>query len=271
MDCRRLVYLIVFTCIAADTGHGQQLVSGSVTTPQAAALLSQSASALAGPTPLADVTLIGTAESIIGSEDETGAVSLKATASGQSRIDLSLSDGNHSEVRSLDASDNLVGSWSGPDGVQHPISYHNLLTDSSWFFPALTMRRLAAVSGLVATYIGPETLNGQSVLHASFLQPAAETGANAATIQHLTQIDAYFDTATFLPVALSFVAHPDGNELIDIPVQIFFSNYQSVNGVQAPYRVQKMLNGTLVLDVHLQSVVLNSGLSASAFAVQPAQ
>lgn len=272
MRARFLRALGVFIlCFQVGPVSAQQSPGTAAPQPQATTLLAQSAAALSGAA-VSDVTLTGTAESIVGSDDETGSVSLKAMMSGQSRMDLSLPSGNRSEVRSVDAMNSLAGSWTGPDGVEHPISYHNLLTDSSWFFPALTMKRLAAVSGLVATFVGQETLNGQSVLHVSFVQPPmSAAGANTAIVQHLTQMDAYLDPTTFLPVALSFAVHPDGNELLDIPVQILFANYQSVNGVQTPFRVQKILNGTLVLDIQVQSVLLNSGLSTSAFAVNTVQ
>jgi hypothetical protein len=48
-------------------------------------------------------------------------------------------------------------------------------------------------------------------------------------------------------------------------VEIDFSNYQAVNGVQVPFRVQKFLNGSLFLDVTVQSAVLNSGIPQSDF------
>jgi hypothetical protein len=90
-------------------------------------------------------------------------------------------------------------------------------------------------------------------------------------MQHLTQMDLYLDPTSLLPVALSFMTHPDNSELLDIPVQVQFSNYQSIGGVQIPFHVQKFLNGSLSLDVQVQSAVLNSGLSSSAFAVQVSQ
>src|SRR5208283_3833247 len=159
----------------------------ATTQPQASTLLAQSAVALAGSVAISDVTLTGTAQSVAGSDDETGTVVLKAMAGGESRMDLTLSNGIRSEVRSLDSNGSPLGAWSGSDGVQHAIAYHNLLTDSSWFFPALTVRRLANLIGLIGTYVGQETLNGQSVLHVSFVRPpAVVTAPNAAVMQHLT-------------------------------------------------------------------------------------
>ncbi|MGB7727413.1 MAG: hypothetical protein WBL50_05235 [Candidatus Acidiferrum sp.] len=249
-----------------------QTATTGTTQPQASMLLAQSAAALTGSTTISDVTLTGKVQSLAGSDDESGTVSLKAMAAGESRMDLALSSGVRSEIRSFDSNNSPIGAWSGSDAVQHAISYHNLLTDSSWFFPALTLNRLVSNSGIVGTYIGQETLNGQSVLHISLYQPpVGVTGQTAALPQHLSQMDLFLNPTTLLPVALSFTTHPDNNALLDIPVQVQFSNYQSIGGVQIPFQVQKFLNGTLSLDLQVQSAVLNSGLSASGFSVQVTQ
>jgi hypothetical protein len=80
--------------------------------------------------------------------------------------------------------------------------------------------------------------------------------------------DLYLDAKTFLPVALSFSAHPDTNALVNIPVQVQFSNYQTVGGVRVPFHVQKYLQGSLFLDLAASQAVLNSGLPDSDFSIQ---
>ena len=120
------------------------------------------------------------------------------------------------------------------------------------------------------TYVGQETRNGQAVQHVSVYQPASsdlDSGA-AALWQHLTQIDLYLDATTSLPAALVFNAHPDNSTVTDIPIEIDFSNYQTVSGVELPFHVQKFLNNNLLLDLQLQTVNLNTGLTSSAFPVQ---
>lgn len=243
----------------------------SPTPPQAATLLAQSAAALSGGVTVSDVTLTGTVDSIIGSDDETGTVSLKAMAAGESRMDLTLSASMRSEIRTIDSNGNLEGVWSGSDSVQHAMAYHNLWTDSSWFFPPLTLNRVVSNTAQVATLIGQETLNGQAVMHVSVSQPPAFATTNVAELQHLTQMDFYLDPTTSLPVALSFTIHPDNTELLDIPVQILFSNYQTVNGVQIPFHIQRFQNGCLWLDFQIQAAVLNSGLTSTGFGVQTSQ
>jgi hypothetical protein len=262
------VFAIILTLLLSTPGLSiAQQTTTTTTPPSAATVLAEAAAALSASVTVSDVTLSGTVQSIAGSDDETGTVSLEAMAPGESRMDLTLSASIRSEIRTFDANGNLIGAWSGSDGIQHPISYHNMLTDSSWFFPALTVSRLVSNSAEIETYVGQETLNGQSVLHLSVSHPPSVAVTSTPVIEHLSMMDFYLDSTTLLPVALMFTTHPDDNFLVDIPVQILFSDYQTINGVQIPFHVQKLLNNSLLLDLQIQTAVLNSGLSPSGFGV----
>jgi hypothetical protein len=261
----RLAFLVFFAFFAQFT-FAQQTATSS---PQVLLLLQRSLSALAGGQTLTDVTLSGTARRIAGSDDESGTVTAKALVTGEARIDLSLPSGTRSELRSL--SNNCpVGSWSGPDGVAHPVSNHNLMTDSSWFFPPFTAARLVSSQTYVFSYVGQETRSAQTVLHVTASQPTTVTGLSTqqvALLQHLTQMDIFLDSATLLPAALSFNTHPDNDMGLDIVIEIRFSNYQTLNGVHVPLHVQKFLNNSLVLDLEIQSATFNTGLTASSFSL----
>jgi hypothetical protein len=89
-----------------------------------------------------------------------------------------------------------------------------------------------------------------------------------SAVQHLTHIDIYLDITTLLPVSLSFDTHLGNNFSVDIPIEIQFSGYQAVNGVQIPFHLQKYQNNGLVLDLQFNSATLNSGLTATAFQIQ---
>lgn len=227
--------------------------------PQAAAVIQSATAALSGATAINDITLTGTAEWIAGSDDETGTVTYQALVSAN-RLALSLSGGPRSEIRSTAGP---TGSWSGSDAISHTIALHNLVNDPGWF-PLFVLENLNASTRTVLTYVGPETRNGQSVIHVSASQQAASAaGVDATAMQHLSQIDLYLDASTLLPTSYVFNVHPDDNELVDIPVEIKYSNYQSKGGTQIPLHVQKFVNNTLSLDLQFQSVSLNTGLTAA--------
>jgi hypothetical protein len=229
--------------------------------------LQQSLAALVGNTLLTDVTLSGSARRIAGSDDETGTATLKANFNGSARLDFVFPSGPSSEVSNLSAG--AAGSWSGPDTASHPIAFHNLLAEQAWFSPAIAISRRLGSSGYTATYIGREVLDEQTVEHISVLQAAPlRSPPDAATFEHLSQVDFYLDSATLLPVSISFNIHPDNNALQDIPVEVRFSDYRLVSGSRIPFHIQKFINGTLALDLQIQAATINSGLSASAFNIQ---
>ena len=239
----------------------QQNIAASPVTLQAAL------AALSPNIAISDVTLSGSVRRIAGSDDETGAATLKAISSGAARADLSLSSGPSSEIQNLSAT-TPGGEWSGPDGVAHPIAFHNLLAEPAWFFPTFAISRRLS-SAYTITDLGPTTRNGQQVEHISVSQnPPYPFSADGVSFQHLTQLDFFIDAATFLPAAIVFSVHPNNNALVDIPVEVDFTDYRSVSGAQVPFHVQKFLNGTLLLDIQLQNVTLNSGIVATAFAIQ---
>ncbi|MGA8221583.1 MAG: hypothetical protein WB780_08000 [Candidatus Acidiferrales bacterium] len=229
--------------------------------PRAVSFANQSFSALVGSSPINDVTLSGTIVRTVGSDVGTGTVTLKALGTGQSRLDMNLSDGERSEIRNL-PSGIPQGYWIAPNSAVHSAANHNNMTDAAWFFPALTVLSQASNSNFLFSYVGQELRNGSAVQH---IRAAQSLGYADSLMQGLTTEDIYLDANSFLPVALIFNAHPDNNALANIPVEVDFSNYQAVNGVKIPFRVQQSFNGTLFLDITIQSAALNTGLPSSDF------
>ena len=264
MRVARLVLSVSLAFFLSLSLAAQQTATSS---PQALLLLQRSAAALSGGQTLTDVTLSGTAHRIAGSDDDTGTAVLKALASGASRMDLTLSSGQRSEIRTLSAS-TPAGAWSGPDGISHEMAFHNLLAGSSWFFPTFPVAKGLSPTGYAA-YVGREAHNGLAIEHLSVSQIfPVSANSGGTSFQHLSQVDFFLDSTTLLPLSISFNTHPDDNALLDIPIEVRFSDYRYVNGAQVPFHIQKYLNNGLTLDFQAQSVTLNSGLSASAFSVQ---
>jgi hypothetical protein len=245
------------------SSSAQQISSAS---PQPLQLLRSALTALTGSTPATDVTLSGTVHYIAGSDDENGTAVLEALATGASRVDLSLPSGQQSEVRNLTA-DAPAGDWSGDDGVAHAIANHNLLSEPAWFSPVTAISHQLAIPGFVATYVAAETLDSQSVQHVSLSQQPTASFSVVTLFPHLSQVDLYLDSSTFLPAAMTFSVHPDDNELVDIPIEVRFSDYRLVNGTQVPYHIQRFLNNGLVLDIQLENAAVNTGLPSTNFGV----
>ena len=255
--------LIFPSLLPASPRFHRKTQQTSATSSSATTTLQQSLAALVPNLTLTDVRLTGSVRRIAGSDDETGSATLQALSSGAARSDLSLSSGTRSELQNPSATSGMpTGSWSGPDGAVHPMAFHNLLAEPAWFFPAFAVARRLSPGNVIAD-LGPETRDDQHVEHLSVSQNPPTKSPGPVSFQHLTQLDFFLDSATFL-----FNIHPDDNSLIDIPLEIRFSDYRSVNGVQVPFHIQKFLNNGLVLDFQVQNATINSGLSASEFAIQ---
>ena len=236
--------------------------------PSAASPLLQAALAALSPqVAITDITFSGSVEYIAGSDDETGTFTIKAMAPGASRISLSLPSGQRTEILNRSANP-PVGSWTGPDGTSHPVAYHNILGEPVWICPFVTINAALSNPQSVTVYVGPETKNDAAVQHVSVHQMLPGAADGAPLFQHLTQIDVYLDSSTSLPSVVDFRVHPDNNAGIDIPVEIRFSDYRIVNGAQVPFHIQKYVNGSLYFDFQSSSVVINSGVSPSAFSAQ---
>ena len=97
MTLKRLA-LVVCLLLIPFSAHSQQT---AIQNPQAVGLAAKALAALAGATPVNDITLTGTATRTAGSDVESGTVTLEALAGSGSRMDLNLSNDVRHEVRNL--------------------------------------------------------------------------------------------------------------------------------------------------------------------------
>ncbi|PYU30180.1 MAG: hypothetical protein DMG28_19510 [Acidobacteria bacterium] len=77
----------------------------------------------------------------------------------------------------------------------------------------------------------------------------------------------YLDSASLLPVAITFNLHPDVDAGTDIAGEVRFSDYRLVSGIRVPFHVQEFLNGGLVLDILISNVTVNLGLQDTDFGI----
>ena len=236
--------------------------------PQALTFASQSVTALTGGASLTDVTLTGNSTWIAGSDNETGAATLMAKGTSESRIDLNLTGGLRTDIRNDTAGYPQGASVIGT-GSQQAWALHNCWINASWFFPAMSFLATPSDPGLVFSYVGQESLNGVSVQHLQIYRYLAGQKAVVISLtQQLSTIDVYLDASSLLPLTFNFNIHPDSDAATNIAVEVDFSNYQNMNGIQVPFRIQKFVQGSLAVDVTVASAIFNSGLLDSSFAVQ---
>ncbi len=116
------------------------------------------------------------------------------------------------------------------------------------------------------SYVGEETRDGLAVEHLRlFSVVRGQSAGVTALIQALSTMELYLDAASSLPVAINFSVHPDRDASTDVPVEVQFGTYESVGSVHAAVHVRKLLQGTLVLDINVTAVSVNSGIPDSEF------
>ena len=226
----------------------------------AISLAQKSTLALTGGAQISDVTLNANVTSILGSDYETGSGILRAKGTGESRVDLNLTNITRSEVRSI-AGGIPGGAWATNAAASKGYPEHNCLTDAAWFFPALSSLSQTMNANFVFKYLGQAQHNGINAQHIQVFQVIP----GFTTAQNLSAMDFYLDPVSFLPLSIDFNMHPDVDMNTNIPAEINFANYQQVNGVQVPFRIQRMLNGGVVLDITVSSAAFNTGLTDTLF------
>jgi len=239
---------------------------------QALALIQKTLSVLNGPLGVVnDVVISGTATRSAGSDVQQGQITLRALGATQSRVDFQSGTGTSSDVRNIDQRNVPHGFAVSKDGSVHNQAGHNTLTDAVWFLPSLSFLSKASKPTTTVSYIGQESRNGISVQHIRLAlqnpSPKVPTIVNTH-IGWLSQTDFYLDPGSSLPVAVTFNIHPDENALVAIPVEIDFSDYRAIGGIQVPFRIKKLVNGTLFDDITVQTAQVNTGLTAPVFAAQ---
>jgi hypothetical protein len=213
--------------------------------------------------PVSSVQMTGTANWTYGSDQQTGTITLQATANGQSRMLLQLPSGSRSEVQNPFSDSQRQCTWSGVDAVVHNSPVHHCWIDAVWFLPAITMQTGAGAPDDAASVTQPADASRIRIHHERHLVDvdSAQTGQ---FIAHLSAVDLDIDSATSLPVMLAFAIHPDNDAGIDLPVEIRYSAYSTFSGVTIPTHIQKFINHSLVLDLQISNAQVQLAAPATA-------
>lgn len=233
----------------------------------AGSLAQQSIAAQTGGIVILDATLNGNVISTAGASYDTGTATLQAKGLNESRMSLNLAGGSISEVRTF-ANGVPTGGWKTNSGNVIAFAQHNCWTDAAWFFPAISSISQSGNPNFSFKYIGSEQHGGVSTQHIRISQILPQDTANAWNVPVLSSTDVFLDSSSFLPLAIDFNTHPDGDMGTNIPAEIRFASYKVINGVQVPTHIQKMVNDSLVFDLSITNVSINSGLTDSAFILQ---
>jgi hypothetical protein len=261
--CAGLVGVFVSTCLFAQV----PITTTVSSTSQSIALATAASLALNGGVALSDLTITATASAASVNGVVSGNATLEFRAGVGSRLQTNIGSTRRTEIRN-NSGYLPAGAWIDPDGIHHRMALHNCWIPVAPLVPHATVAQMLATDG-VLSYVGPETRAGRTTDHLQMVRNIpAKTPATPDLLKHLATSDVYLDGTTHLPLVLRFNLHPDNDAGLDVPVEIRFSNYQQVNGVNVPFRIQQYERGALVFDFSVTGASVNTGLPDSAFALQ---
>ena len=161
------------------------------------------------------------------------------------------------------------GTGIGPGGVTYPVNSQNPMNISAWFFPALDIDSRLVAKEYAKTYVGRETKDGHTVNHIQMWEQANGATATAASgVKAVSLEDIYVDEMSHLPVVVAFSLHLAGGPSPTVPVEIHFSDYQTVQNCPVARNIQVDVLGVPFWSIQFSSVTLSfvraSATSASS-------
>ena len=260
--CSLLVCISLFVApLGAQSTPTQPAPTPPIRDPQAVATLEASIKAMGSTLP-ADSTATGALTIVQGSYQDTGTIQIQTRSTDQYSESLQLSGGNRSVMYSrLHAAEtpNPV-----PSATQLPIAM--VLSSQCPEFPLALLTAADTSSDYSIRYVGPESLSGESVIHIQLTNSFFSTPSMSALTVY-TNKDVWIDANSNLVAKISYTRRI-ARGAPQIPLEIVYSNYQNISGVQYPFSIQKSFNGTPWQTITIQSVVFNTGLGDANFQVQ---
>lgn len=231
--------------------------------PQALTILTQCLQAAGGTQAIAaiqDFTATGRITYNWANQPVQGSVTVRGRGTGQFRLDANLADGNLSW-----AVNNGIGLYKKLDGSTTHIFFPNAVNFGSLTFPYAYIAASLADPSTNISYIGIDTKNGKKTYDIRLQQTFSSERDPNGVLSKLTQRDFFIDTGTFQIVRTADMVHPEKVATIDIPHEMDFSDYRSVNGVMVPFSIGEMTVGQHTYTIQLDQVHFNTGLQDSDF------
>lgn len=228
----------------------------SIPTVDATSTVARASQAFSAGKPVTSVEMTGRAEWTAGSTKDSGPVKLTANVNGENRAEFDLSEGTRVESQSALTEDRIC-TWSGKDGVPHNAASSNCWIATVWFLPHLALQSAMQPSLLAMSSSDGSHIRHQVVVAADAASQSKETGDVPALIQRWSKTDLILDSATSLPASLKYIIHPDASSSVDIQVEVRYSNYQNVSGVEIPMHIERYVNGSLQLSIDINSAVIS--------------
>lgn len=263
MRVTRFALVALISLLVAASLNAQQAPTTVQRDPTAIALVQTSIAAMATNAP-SDSSATGTIVVVEGSTTQSGTISIQTLGTGETSETINLSSGQRAVIYSNGDAKEINGAQS-----VNPV-LELMVTDQCADFPLPLLLGALNSTDEAFQYVGLETLNGAPVQHIKFWN----TFSSKPRLQNLATLsarDVWLDATSSLPVKIAYTRQAGEGAVPSVRMEISFSNYTNVNGVQYPFQINKFFNGTPWQSITIQSVSFNTGLTNSQFPVEEGQ
>jgi hypothetical protein len=224
---------------------------------QAVSVVKAALSALTGPSATVPTSLVasGTYTRLPNGSSQTYPIQLKVLGLTSFRWDTSEATGTVTTIVS-----GTSGSVQTPT-VNRALAVGETFGRGAEIFPSLLISKWLGTAGLGLTWVGSETLNGQTVNHMTIVPPVAASPGTAPT---LAQCELYTDPQTNLPVRVRVYQQAIDTRISTL-LDLDFSGYQTVSGLLFPMSISFSIGGQTIGSLQFQSISVDASVSASDF------
>jgi hypothetical protein len=260
------VWLFTFAVIGVWSASAQSSPPASPTPvrdQQALAILSASLRAAGGEAAVAKVSDFKASGEItyhLGGRDVKGQATLQGRGTTQFRFESTTAE----ETRSF-----VIGGAKNQNGTANgrslPLPYHNAVNLGAMNFPFAAIREALDDASASIRFLGTVAIAGHQAIEISVQRPPVAIVRAGEVPSPSSSRDYYFDSQTFLPVAVQWMSHPLNNERQDFVERLIFGDFRPVDSVLVPFSISENLRGQQMWSFQAVSFVLNSGIPVSVF------
>jgi hypothetical protein len=264
MRVARCVFVILCVLNASPNLNSQQ-TAALQRDVQAISLLQQCLAAMGGAQALLlqDSVAIGEAQTFLP-DGTTVTLPIVKKSKGTRMVRTELQRPEGTRIRVVNGG---VGGIRNPDGTTRKQFSNNTVAERIEHIPALSILSEWQSSNIEIRYIGPDTLTGNpaQVISVSFIPTSDPTWTEF--YRTTTQALFYIDQSTGFVSKIQYQNFAERDSNVSEKVEIFFSDYRVVSGIQFPFKQASYADGRLRSTVTFSSVAFNTGLSDAEFAV----
>jgi hypothetical protein len=188
-----------------------------------------------------------------------GTITIKTKGADRMRWDGTKGGETHSEVisRGRPSRSTRDGWRSGPSS-----NSRNRRADH---MPALLLTHELPRTEVSLTYVGLEEVEGRQAHRVRMARVSNLGNALDEQLTKNSELDLLIDAQTFLVLKVSFIHLSETDWRRGLPMEIYYGDYRSVDGVAVPFYQRREFNGTPISELRITSVRFNIGLPDSDF------